>query len=96
MDNTRSFTQREIRRARAFVDAETGKDVLGWLGTLLVIVGSGLLAVDTSYSKWGWWVYLASAVVLVVRSYKRQDWSMLVQQAVFVAVNIFGLYRWFR
>jgi hypothetical protein len=96
VDNRLVFSDAEILRARRFVNAERANDFLGWLGTLLVIIGSALLAFDSHFSKWGWWAYLASAIVLVVRSHKRQDWSMLVQQAVFVVVNIFGLYRWFR
>ncbi len=68
---------------------------LEWLGSLSAIVGAVLLARNDQYSAFGYLFFLVSSFFLVVYCVKVKATGLFWMQMVFVAVNAFGVYRWF-
>lgn len=65
-----------------------------WIGSILALVGSGLLASNTKLSVWGFAVYLVSNCCWIAYAIATNAHGMLFMQCGFLATSIFGIYRW--
>ncbi len=70
---------------------------LKWIfGTLFGVIGAMLVAFNIAdYSKYGFLLFLVSAVTFWYFAYKQNDKPLLFIQIVFVLANLIGIYRWF-
>lgn len=70
---------------------------LKWIfGTLFGVIGAMLVAFNiVDYSKFGFLLFLVSAVTFGWFAYKQNDKPLLFIQIVFVLTNLIGIYRWF-
>jgi hypothetical protein len=69
--------------------------IFEWLGCITGVIGSALLASNTTMSRWGFCWYLASNACWVAFAVSTAAWGLLTMQIVFTAVSIFGVFRWF-
>jgi hypothetical protein len=67
----------------------------GWLGTATGISGGILVALNFEFSKFGYILFMVSAISWVIQGLKNQDNSLVLLNTVFVCVNMLGLYHWF-
>lgn len=77
------------------VDALTKLSFWEWLGTSTGIIGAGLLASNISASRWGWAVFLLSAIAWTAVGFLRVSKPMIILNLFYVVLNIFGVLRWF-
>lgn len=66
------------------------------LGAATGIVGALLLAWRGKWAAWAWVLWVVSAAAWMVFAATIGSVWMLAQQAVFFAINVLGIYRWFR
>jgi len=66
-----------------------------WLGCITGVIGSALLAANTTQSRWGFVWYLASNACWLVFAVSTAAWGLFTMQIVFTAVSLYGVYRWF-
>ena len=64
-----------------------------WAGAFLGLVGAGLLASNTSLSKYGWIAFLIANIAMIIFSIKINAWGLCAQQVGFMGTSLFGLYR---
>ena len=69
--------------------------LLEWLGCITGIVGSTMLAANTTASRWGFAWYLASNVSWIGFGVATHAWGLVTMQLAFTGVSVFGLVRWF-
>lgn len=69
--------------------------ILEWLGCLTGVIGSALLASNTSMSRWGFVWYLVSNVCWIAYAVSSSAWGLLTMQFFFTVVSLFGVVRWF-
>jgi hypothetical protein len=69
--------------------------LLEWLGCITGIVGSTMLAANTTASRWGFAWYLASNVSWIGFGVATEAWGLVTMQLAFTGVSVFGLVRWF-
>jgi hypothetical protein len=69
--------------------------LLEWLGCITGVVGSTMLAANTTASRWGFAWYLASNVSWIGFGVATQAWGLVTMQLAFTGVSVFGLVRWF-
>jgi hypothetical protein len=70
-------------------------NIWGWIGTITGITGGILVALNFTYSKFGYVFFMLSAISWIVQGVKNQDNSLILLNSVFVCVNSLGMYRWF-
>lgn len=68
--------------------------LVGKIGARLGILGAGLLALNNSYSPFGYLFFLASSVSLVCWGKANGFRHQIEMQFVFTLVNMIGLYNW--
>jgi hypothetical protein len=66
-----------------------------WVGALLGIAGTFLLASHTKFSGYGFVCYLISNIGWVYFGIKTKNIPMLFMQAVYTVLSLFGFYRYF-
>jgi hypothetical protein len=66
----------------------------GWIGSVLGLVGSLLLALHNDYSGFGFVAFLASNVAWFYHGIKTGTWSMVVMQTGFTATSLLGVANW--
>lgn len=66
-----------------------------WLGCITGVVGSALLAANTTVSRWGFCWYLASNSCWIAFALMTAAWGLLTMQIVFTVVSFIGVLRWF-
>jgi hypothetical protein len=66
-----------------------------WLGCITGVIGSALLAANTTSSRWGFVWYLASNSLWVAFAVSTAAWGLFTMQIVFTAVSLYGVRRWF-
>jgi len=66
-----------------------------WLGCITGVIGSALLAANTTVSRWGFVWYLASNACWIAFALMTAAWGLLTMQIVFTAVSLIGVLRWF-
>lgn len=64
-----------------------------WLGSLAGLLGSFLLATNTSISAYGWYAFLIANIAMIFFSAKSKHYGLLTQQLGFVATSTLGIYR---
>ncbi|SMN12596.1 hypothetical protein BHECKSOX2_329 [Bathymodiolus heckerae thiotrophic gill symbiont] len=67
----------------------------GWFGTVTGITGGLLVALNFEWSKFGYIFFMASAISWIAQGAKNNDNSLVLLNAVFVCVNMLGIYHWF-
>lgn len=65
-----------------------------WLGAATGVLGALMLAINVSWSGYGWLLFLASNVSWIVYAVLRRVRSMLLMQLVFTSTSLTGVYRW--
>lgn len=70
---------------------------LKWIfGTLFGVIGAMLVAFNfEDISKYGFLLFLVSAITFGYFAYKQDDKPLLFIQVVFILANFIGIYRWF-
>lgn len=68
--------------------------VIEWLGAILGLIGSALLASKTSLSGYGFVFFLCSNAFWVWFGLRQRAWGLLTMQAGFTATSLLGIYRW--
>lgn len=71
-----------------------GMDIIGWLGSALGSCGALLLAMNIALSMWGWVIFTASSLLLLLWSLRGHHYHQLAMQGVFLMTNLLGVYRW--
>jgi hypothetical protein len=66
-----------------------------WLGCITGVIGSALLAANTTVSRWGFVWYLASNACWIAFALMTAAWGLLTMQIVFTVVSFIGVLRWF-
>lgn len=69
--------------------------VVGWIGSLFGLAGSFLLALNTSFSGYGFVAFLASNCAWLYHGTKTQTWALVVMQLGFTVTSFLGLRNWF-
>jgi len=68
--------------------------VVGWLGSVLGLAGSLMLALKVPYSGYGFVAYLGSNCAWLYHGFKTRTWALVVMQFGFTATSILGLRNW--
>lgn len=70
--------------------------LLQWVGCFLAVGGSLLLALNNRLSGWGFVLFLLSNFCWLAFGFMTQAPGLVTMQVLFIAVNLVGVYRWFR
>lgn len=73
------------------IDAQT---LIQWIGCVLGVAGSLLLAFHNRYSGWGFVAYLVSNGAWLAFGVYQQLPALVVQNLAFSVVSVFGVWRW--
>jgi hypothetical protein len=73
------------------IDAQT---LIQWIGCVLGVAGSFLLALRNRYSGWGFVAYLVSNAAWLAFGLFQQLPALVVQNLAFSVVSAFGVWRW--
>lgn len=65
------------------------------LGSATGIAGALLLAWRGRYAAWAWVLWVVSSAAWMLFAVNIGSTGLLAQQAVFGAINLIGIYRWF-
>lgn len=68
----------------------------GWMGSVLGLVGSLLLALNTTYSGLGFVAFLGSNVAWLYHGIRTGTWSLALMQVGFMATSLLGVVNWLR
>jgi hypothetical protein len=66
----------------------------GWAGFAFGAPGAMLLALNVSWSGWGWLAFLGSNIAWIAYAARAKTWSLLLQQLVFLVTTLVGIARW--
>ncbi len=81
------MTQRAVIRTRL-------DEAIEWAGTLLGLIGAGLLALNMPNSGYGFIAFLVSNGCWIVWSIRGRAYGMLTMQIGFTVTSITGIVRW--
>ena len=70
-------------------------EVLEWAGTICGIAGAALIASNVRLSPWGWWLFLASSLILSLYGLLIGAYGIMLLNLCFVMTNLLGLVRVF-
>ncbi|OEJ63861.1 hypothetical protein [Magnetovibrio blakemorei] len=65
-----------------------------WTGTLFGVTGAALVALNLPVSGWGFVLFLVSSVSWAIAGVVMHERSLLLLNAVFIIINLLGIYRW--
>lgn len=68
-------------------------DWLEWIGSLLGLVGTFLLASHSRVSRYGWFVFLWANIAMIGFALGIHRYGILVQQLGFMITSLIGIYR---
>ena len=68
--------------------------LLEWAGSIIGILGAGLLAIRCKYSGYGFVLFLISNVFLITYAQLTQQNGIVTMQIAFTLTSILGIYRW--
>lgn len=68
-------------------------EVLEWTGTICGIAGAALIASNVRLSPWGWWLFLASSLILSLYGLLIGAYGIMLLNLCFVMTNLLGLAR---
>lgn len=63
-----------------------------WLGALLGLGGSWLVALDGDLARYGFLAFLLSNLCWIAFGLQKKAWGLLVMQAGFLGSSLLGLY----
>ncbi|MGY6257272.1 hypothetical protein ACXIVK_27825 [Paraburkholderia caledonica] len=66
---------------------------LEWVGAVLGVIGSYLLAENRSFSRYAWPIWIGSNSCLIAYFATIHSWGVLAMQAIYLLSSIRGLYR---
>lgn len=66
----------------------------GWAGFVCGALGAGMLALNTTWSRWGWLAFLGSNIAWITYAALSGPTSLFLQQLVFIATTFLGISRW--
>lgn len=64
-------------------------------GAYTGIPGALLLALSTGYSRYGWFLFLASNVAWIIFALRKRFTKLLYQQFAFIATTLLGIWNTF-
>ena len=67
---------------------------LKWLGTVLQLAGSTMVALHLPSSGWGFPIMLAGSLVWGAIAVAHKEWALATLNLVFSAINVVGIWRW--
>jgi hypothetical protein len=67
--------------------------VLEWMGCAFALAGAGLLALNISASRMGWWLFLVADGLWIAFAILTEHHGMLTQQAGFTITSLIGIWR---
>ena len=65
-----------------------------WAGSLLGLIGAGLLALNNAYSGYGFVAFFISNLFWIGWGIKRKAFGLLTMQAGFTLTSIVGITNW--
>jgi hypothetical protein len=65
-----------------------------WLGAILGVLGSLMMSMNRRYSRYAWYPWIASNLLLMVFAAGIAAWGIFSMQAIFLAINANGALRW--
>lgn len=68
--------------------------IFEWMGCAFGVAGALLLASNTSWSRYGWTLFLVSNMFWIGYAVMGDAHGLLLQQAVFTGTSLLGVYRW--
>ena len=68
--------------------------LVGWTGSIAGLIGSLLLALNNSYSGWGFVGFLISNAAWFYYGIRTKTWSMVMMQVGFTGTSILGVWQW--
>jgi len=68
--------------------------IAGWIGSVLGLIGSLLLALHNDYSGFGFVAFLGSNVAWFYHGIRTGTWSMVIMQIGFTATSLLGVVKW--
>lgn len=69
--------------------------VMKWVSTISFLSAAVLLSSNIPESRYGFFIFLLGHIVGLVVFYRVREWSLIVQNGVFIAIDCWGIYRWF-
>lgn len=71
-------------------------ELLEWAGAAFGLAGATLLALNVSFSRYGWLCFLVSNLFLIGFAWQAGHTGLLLLQVCFSATSILGILRTFR
>lgn len=68
--------------------------ILAWVGTALQVAGAAGLATRWVAPPDAYLVMLAGSAIWLDLAARRRDWPLAAMQAVFVTLNLIGVWQW--
>lgn len=68
--------------------------LMQWFGSALGIAGALSLAMNVSWSAYGWLCFLLSNIAWIAFAYRTRVLGLLIMQMVFMGTSLMGIYRW--
>ena len=78
----------------SFAPSSRSLDIAGWAGFAFGAPGAFFLALNVSWSGWGWPAFLGSNLAWIWYAWRHRMWHQLLQQMVFLATTLIGIWRW--
>ncbi len=66
----------------------------GWIGTITGVTGGITIALNITYSKYAFLVFLISSGCWLIQGAINKDKALVVLNAVFMTIDLIGIYRW--
>lgn len=67
---------------------------LEWCTTLVGSAGALILAMNRTYSKWGWVLFLLANSIGFAWAVHTEHWGFVLQNSIFGITSIVGIRRW--
>ena len=68
--------------------------MINWIGSISGILGALLLSLNIPASKYGYIMFLISAIFLTFSFTRQKNYAMILQQSIFLIINSIGVYSW--
>lgn len=69
-------------------------NTFGWIGSISGISGGALFALNLPYSKYAYWILIASSISWIIQGYRNRDNSIILMNTAFSLINAIGIYFW--
>lgn len=68
---------------------------LHWFAVVASIAGAALLAMNLSWSRWAYPLFLIGSIILLVIAVQTNDTPDVLMWTVYTFFNVIGIWRWF-